>query len=173
MSEGDGSRSDGFSTNVFPQAMAIGNIHMGTIAGKLKGVMPAQTPSGWRTVQASMPAATCSVYSPLRSSGMPVAYSTTSRPRCASPLASESTFPCSEVMAAASRSRSRSTSSLKRNMTRARRSGEVSAQGRKAFTAAETAAPTSASLASATRPVTWPVAGSNTSLARPLSPARC
>ena len=42
----DGSFSDGFKINVFPQAMAIGNIHIGTIAGKLKGVIPATTPSG-------------------------------------------------------------------------------------------------------------------------------
>src|SRR6266446_5011025 len=96
--EADGSRSEGLSTKVFPQAMAMGNIHIGTIAGKLKGVIPAQTPRGWRTLQASMPVATCSVYSPLSSWGMPVANSTTSRPRCTSPLASESTFPCSEVM---------------------------------------------------------------------------
>ena len=33
---------------VLPQAIAIGYIHIGTIAGKLKGVMPATTPSGWR-----------------------------------------------------------------------------------------------------------------------------
>ena len=46
--EADGSFSDGFSTNVFPQASAGAHIHMGTIAGKLKGVMPATTPSGWR-----------------------------------------------------------------------------------------------------------------------------
>ena len=46
-SPGEGSRSDGFSTNVLPVASAIGNIHIGTIAGKLNGVMPAQTPSGW------------------------------------------------------------------------------------------------------------------------------
>ena len=32
----------------FPQAMAIGYIHIGTMAGKLKGVMPATTPSGCR-----------------------------------------------------------------------------------------------------------------------------
>ena len=43
-----GSCSEGLSTNVLPQAIAIGNIHSGTIAGKLNGVMPAQTPSGWR-----------------------------------------------------------------------------------------------------------------------------
>ena len=34
---------------VLPQAMAIGNIHIGTMTGKLNGVMPAQTPSAWRT----------------------------------------------------------------------------------------------------------------------------
>src|SRR6476646_6282386 len=44
----DGSRSLGFNTNVFPHAIAIGYIHIGTIAGKLNGVMPATTPSGWR-----------------------------------------------------------------------------------------------------------------------------
>jgi allophanate hydrolase subunit 1 len=36
------------STKVLPQAMAMGYIHIGTIAGKLNGVMPATTPSGWR-----------------------------------------------------------------------------------------------------------------------------
>ena len=44
----DGSRSRGLSTNVLPHAIAIGYIHIGTIAGKLNGVMPATTPSGWR-----------------------------------------------------------------------------------------------------------------------------
>ena len=39
--DADGSRSDGLSTNVLPQAIAIGCIHIGTIAGKLNGVMPA------------------------------------------------------------------------------------------------------------------------------------
>ena len=42
----DGSFSLGFSTKVLPQANALANIHMGTIAGKLNGVMPATTPSG-------------------------------------------------------------------------------------------------------------------------------
>ena len=41
-----GTFSLGLSTNVLPQAMAMGYIHNGTIAGKLNGVMPAQTPSG-------------------------------------------------------------------------------------------------------------------------------
>ena len=41
-----GSCSEGFSTKVLPVAMAIGNIQSGIMAGKLNGVMPAQTPSG-------------------------------------------------------------------------------------------------------------------------------
>ncbi len=46
--EADGSFSDGLRMKVFPQAMAIGYIHIGTMAGKLKGVMPAHTPIGCR-----------------------------------------------------------------------------------------------------------------------------
>jgi hypothetical protein len=44
----DGSRSLGLRMKVFPHAIAIGYIHIGTIAGKLNGVMPATTPIGWR-----------------------------------------------------------------------------------------------------------------------------
>ena len=40
-----GSRSDGFKIKALPQAIAFGNIQVGTIAGKLKGVIPATTPS--------------------------------------------------------------------------------------------------------------------------------
>src|SRR5436190_4956923 len=47
-SDADGSFSDGFSTNVLPVASAGAHIHMGTIAGKLNGVIPATTPSGCR-----------------------------------------------------------------------------------------------------------------------------
>lgn len=43
---GPGTRSDGLRTNVFPVAMARGNIQRGIMAGKLKGAMPAQTPRG-------------------------------------------------------------------------------------------------------------------------------
>ena len=46
--DADGSFSDGLRMNVLPVAMAVANIHIGTIAGKLNGVMPATTPSGWR-----------------------------------------------------------------------------------------------------------------------------
>ena len=44
----DGSRSDGLRMKVLPQAIAGANFHIGIIAGKLNGVMPATTPSGWR-----------------------------------------------------------------------------------------------------------------------------
>ena len=60
-SDGLGSRSLGLSTNVLPHAIATGNIHSGTIAGKLNGVMPAHTPSGWRSDQLSMPPPTLSL----------------------------------------------------------------------------------------------------------------
>ena len=56
--DADGSRSLGLSTNAFPQAMATGNIHIGTIAGKLNGVMPAITPRGWRMEWTSVPVET-------------------------------------------------------------------------------------------------------------------
>ena len=44
--DADGSFSDGLSTNVFPHAIAGAHIHIGTMAGKLNGVIPATTPSG-------------------------------------------------------------------------------------------------------------------------------
>ena len=95
--DADGSRSLGLSTNVLPVAIAIGCIHIGTITGKLNGVMPAHTPSGWRNEYASTSVETCSEYSPLSTCGMPQANSTTSMPRMTSPLASESTLPCSSA----------------------------------------------------------------------------
>jgi hypothetical protein len=44
----DGSFSLGLRTTVFPQAMATGKNHIGTIAGKLNGEMTPTTPNGWR-----------------------------------------------------------------------------------------------------------------------------
>ena len=64
--------------------------------------MPATTPSGWRSVQLSMPVETWSVKSPLSSCGMPQANSTMSMPRVTSPCASVNTLPCSAVIIAAS-----------------------------------------------------------------------
>src|ERR1700735_5296478 len=54
ISEGDGSIGLGFRMKQFPAAMAMGYIQAGTITGKLNGVMPATTPSGWRMVQFSV-----------------------------------------------------------------------------------------------------------------------
>jgi hypothetical protein len=103
-SDGDGSRSDGFRMNVLPHAMATGNIHIGTITGKLNGVMPATAPSGWRIDHASMPRAIWSVNSPLSICGMPTANSTTSMPRATSPRASANVLPCSRTTSAANSS---------------------------------------------------------------------
>ena len=46
--EAEGSFSLGLRMKALPQAMALAHIQSGTIAGKLNGVMPATTPSGWR-----------------------------------------------------------------------------------------------------------------------------
>ena len=104
---------------------------------------------------------------------MPQANSTTSSPRRISPLASETTLPCSLVINAASLSTSCSTSSRNRNRMRARTCGGVAAQLRNARSAQFTASLTSAASASATSAVCSPVAGSNTcahgSPARPFS----
>ena len=54
---------------VLPQATAMGHIHSGTITGKLKGVMPAVTPSAWNSLQESMAGPTFLLCSPLSSSG--------------------------------------------------------------------------------------------------------
>ena len=139
--------------------------------GKLNGVMPATTPRGWRIDQASIPVPTWSVYSPFSRCGMPQANSTTSSPRCTSPSASDSTLPCSAVMIADISRRSRSSSSFSLNITRARRSGGVLAQAGQAALAAATAVSTSDALAMATRALTSPEAGLNTSPNLPLVPA--
>ena len=57
---------------MLPQAIANGNIHMGTIAGKLNGVIPAHTPSGSRIVTASICSATCGRLSPFCRWAMPL-----------------------------------------------------------------------------------------------------
>ena len=144
---------------VLPQASATGNIHIGTITGKLNGVMPATTPSGWRSVQLSMPVPIWSVKSPLSSCGVPQANSTTSMPRVTSPCASLKTLPCSAVIIAAKVSRCCCSSSRKRSSTRARRIGGVSAQPGNAAWAAATAASTSAALPSTSWRATAPLAG--------------
>jgi hypothetical protein len=76
-----GTFSLGLRTNVLPQAMASGNIQSGTMAGKLNGVIPAHTPSGWSAVSQSTLRAMFSSVSPKRSVGAPQAYSMFSIPR--------------------------------------------------------------------------------------------
>ena len=142
-----GSRSEGLSTNVFPVAIAIGCIHIGTMIGKLNGVIPAHTPSGCRNECRSTSVETWSENSPLVSSAIPHAYSTTSMPRTTSPLASSKVLPCSAEMIRASSSVCCTISSRNANMTRARRTTDTSLQLSNAALAACTAASTSAALA--------------------------
>ncbi len=121
-SDADGSRSLGFRTNAFPHAIATGNIHIGTIAGKLNGVIPATTPSGWRIEWTSVPVDTDSEYPPFSRCGIPHANSTTSWP--APDLAERvatATLPCSALIAAASSSLRRSSASRNAKRIRTRR----------------------------------------------------
>ncbi len=105
---------------MLPVAMAIGNIHIGTMAGKLNGVMPATTPSGWRIEETSTRPATSVDSSPFSCTVIPHARSTISRPRATSPSASLCTLPCSAVIssAIASRLASSSARNLKRIVVR-------------------------------------------------------
>ena len=159
-SEADGSFSDGLSTNVLPHAMASGNIHIGTMAGKLNGVMPATTPTGCRIEYESTPVETFSENPPLSRCGMPQANSTTSRPRATSPAASEATLPCSSVISWARFLVFALTRLRNSNSTEARLASEIRRQPVSAPEAAATAASTSAGEAKSTCPLTWPVAGS-------------
>ncbi len=159
-SEADGSFSDGLSTKVFPQAMALANIHIGTMAGKLNGVMPATTPRGWRIEYTSTPVAACSVKPPFSRWGTPQANSMFSRPRATSPMASDRTLPCSLVSRAAMSARCSSTRSRKWNMTSDRRDSGVDRHAGKASVAAATAASTSSTEAKSTSACCSPVAGS-------------
>ena len=61
----EGSFSEGFKINELPHAIDKGYIHIGTIAGKLNGVIPATTPKGCRIDQLSTLVPTFSENSPL------------------------------------------------------------------------------------------------------------
>ena len=150
--------------------MATGYIHIGTMAGKLNGVMPTQTPSGWRNEKTSTPVETWSEKSPLSSVGMPQANSITSRPRCTSPRASETTLPCSSEIASASRWMLALTSSRKVNSTLVRCESDDWPHRSNAAFAVRTAVSTSSALASATSACCSPVAGFQTGLVRSEDP---
>ena len=145
-----GSRSLGLRMKVLPQAMATGCIHIGTMIGKLNGVMPATTPSGSRKEKTSTPVEAWSEYSPLSRDGRPQANSTTSRPRWTSPRASETTLPCSAEMTSASSSMRSTTSCRNANMIFVRALREDCDHDSKAAPAVATASSTSPGVASRT-----------------------
>ncbi len=165
----DGSRSLGFNTNVLPHAIAIGYIHIGTIAGKLNGVMPATTPSGWRIEYVSTSVETFSENSPFARSAMPHANSITSRPRCTSPFASAVTLPCSSVSSFAISVACFATSSRNANSTFVRFAIDAWRHVCEAFHADSTTSSTTVGDANATFACTSPVAGLNTSPVRSLA----
>ena len=167
----DGSRSLGFRMNALPHASAGPAFQSGIIAGKLNGVMPATTPSGWRSEYTSMPVPAPSVYSPLIRCGMPTANSITSTPRWISPLESATVLPCSRESSSASSSTFWLTRSMNFIITRARRCGFQAAHSFCASTATATAASTSAALAIGTFACTSPVLGFITSAVRLDCPA--
>ncbi|VEE49472.1 Uncharacterised protein [Pseudomonas fluorescens] len=164
-----GSRSEGLRMKVLPQAMASGYIHSGTIAGKLNGVIPATTPIGWKSLQASMFGPTLRLYSPLRISGAAQAYSTFSMPRLSSPAASSRVLPCSSLISLEIRASFCSSSCLKRYSTCARLAGGVLRQAGKAALAASMAFCRVLPSASGTLWMASPVEGLKTSALRPLS----
>src|SRR6202012_4727797 len=83
--DADGSFSDGLRMNVLPEAMAMGNIHIGTMAGKLNGGMPATTPTGCRIEYEATPGEAVSGNPPLGRGGRPRA--NWAAPRAAAHLA--------------------------------------------------------------------------------------
>src|SRR6185312_11582132 len=158
-SEADGSFSDGLSTTVLPAAMAIGKNHIGTMTGKLNGLMMPTAPSGWRIEYTSTFVEAFSVKPPLSRCGMPQANSTTSWPRLTSPSASETTLPCSLVMILASSPLCALSSSRKANNAADRLANDVSRQAGNATAAASITARASSTPPNTTSPVTVPIAG--------------
>src|SRR6478609_3812261 len=166
----DGSFSLGLRITQLPAAMAIGKNHIGTMAGKLNGEMTPTTPSGCRNEETSTFVDAFSVRLPLSRCASPQANSTTSWPRVTSPRASESTLPCSLVMISAASCLRSFSSSRNRNRICVRRARDMSRHAGHAACAEAMIASASAGDASASRLVTRPVAGSNTSAVRVLSP---
>ena len=108
---------------------------------------------------------------PLSRCGIPQANSITSSPRVTSPIASESTLPCSAVRILATSSRRSCTSSRIRKSSSARLASEVARQAGNAAFAAATAAPTSSVVARSTSPDCCPSAGLKTGPLRPDVPS--
>ena len=107
---------------------------------------------------------------PFRSCGMPQQNSITSSPRVTSPIASESTLPCSAVRSFAISSRRSCTSSRIANSSSARFASDSARHAGNAAFAACTALSTSSTDAKSTWPDCRPVAGLNTGPPRPDCP---
>ena len=110
--------SDGFKMKQFPVVNASGIIQRGTIAGKLKGVIPATTPKGSWVMVHVIPGPT-GEESPLNMLGKEVANSTTSFPRRMLPFASEIVFPLSKAINSAISSKLFSMMDFRLNITSA------------------------------------------------------
>ncbi len=164
-SAGRGSRSEGFSTKVFPAAIAFGRNQSGIIAGKLNGVIAATTPTGCRTSSTSIPRAAPSRFSPFIRCGTAAADSTDSIPRPTSPRASTKVLPMSSVTSLARSSRRVSRASRRSSTARARCGAGTARQPGWASAAARTAASTSARPERGTLASTSPEAGSRSSRA--------
>ena len=135
----DGSRSDGFRMKVLPQAIATGYIHIGTMAGKLNGVMPATDAERLAVgIACRSPARHCARTRPSGDAGC---RRRTPPPRCrAPPRPAHRHASCRArcEMARAMSAACLSSSSLNLNMKRARFSGGVRPQaGRAAFAACD------------------------------------
>ena len=167
-----GTCSEGFSTNVLPQPIANGRNQNGTIAGKLKGTIAAQTPTGWRIVSASMPRDTSSSTRPCIVVGMAQAASTISIMRATSARASPIVLPISVVTERASSSCRFESPSRRPNRARARAITLTSRHTGSASRAARTAASRSLAEDSGTRASTSPEAGLVTSRASVLVAGR-
>ena len=89
--------------NELPQAIDTGHIHSGTITGKLNGVMPTVTPTGWRIECTSTSVEACSEYAALQqvrdAAGELDHLDARAAPRRAASL---STLPCWAVITSAS-----------------------------------------------------------------------
>src|SRR5690349_3365734 len=154
-----GTLSDGFSTNVLPQAMAMGNIQSGTMKGKLNGVMPTQTPTGYLVDQLSTEVPTRSTVSPIISVGAPQANSMHSMPRSNDPCASSRVLPFSSITRPTSSSAFFSSSSRNLNSTLQRCTTGVLLQAGNALWAASTAAKISSAVQRGISATASPVAG--------------
>ena len=165
-SEAEGTREATLRMKALPVASAIGCIHMGTMTGKLKGAMPATTPTGWRSVWTSTPVDAWSVNSPLSAALIPHAKSTVSRPRAISPRASPWVFPPSRTMMPASSSWCSMMSWRNLNMTSTRLASGVRAHSAWAARATRTTWSRSAESARRSSSTASPVAGSSTGSVR-------